>query len=153
MVSKAAKLLGLLAKGLRKDFGPHAKSSLGVLLDKMKEKKQNVTDAIHEALDSMYGFAFQLPDIIEGIVVQPSGTQFLDIQATINNKVPKVRLETLLWMTRIFKGADKVAKKQAIIKGVKALGQYLLGVCRYFYQCNYVRFWMIPILEFVMQLL
>lgn len=65
VVSKAAKSLGLLSRGLRKDF-PFARQVLPTLLDKFKEKKQSVVDEIHEALDFMYDGCFTLPDVIEG---------------------------------------------------------------------------------------
>jgi hypothetical protein len=66
VVSKAVKALALLAKGLRKDFSAHAKAVFPTLLDKLKEKKNTVTDVIHEALDNMSDGCFTLVDVIEG---------------------------------------------------------------------------------------
>ena len=65
VVSKAAQALGLLAKGLRKEF-TGAKIVFPVLLDKMKEKKNAVLEAIHTCLDSMFDGCFALIDVMEG---------------------------------------------------------------------------------------
>jgi cytoskeleton-associated protein 5 len=66
-VGKAIKCLALLAQGLRKDFAAGSKQVVAVLLEKFKEKKSTVVEAIHEALDNMYWNCFTLPDVIEGI--------------------------------------------------------------------------------------
>ena len=66
VVSKVATAIGLLAKGLRKDYSALAKQVLPTLLDKFKEKKNVVVDAIHQTLDIMYSDCFHLQDVIEG---------------------------------------------------------------------------------------
>jgi hypothetical protein len=72
VVSKAVKCISLLAAGLRKDFAANAKNVLPPLFDKFKEKKTTVVEAIHEALDNMYGNCFLFPDVIEGNVAMAS---------------------------------------------------------------------------------
>lgn len=51
VVGKAVKLVGLIAGGMRREL--NVLPLLPALFDKLKEKKQSVSDAIHEALDLM----------------------------------------------------------------------------------------------------
>ena len=116
VVAKAIKCVAFLATGLRIDFSAHSKSILPTLLEKFKETKKNVTDAIHEALDAMYGNCLSLADVME------------DIQATVNNKVPKVRQDTCAWLTRSFSKSLAPSKRALVVKQVKGLSNYLLQV-------------------------
>ena len=50
----AIKCIGLLATGLRKHFHSHAVSTIAVLVEKFKEKKANVVQALREAIDAAY---------------------------------------------------------------------------------------------------
>ena len=50
----AIKCLAMLATGLRKGFDKHANSCISVLLEKFKEKKANVVQALREAIDAVY---------------------------------------------------------------------------------------------------
>lgn len=50
----AIKSMGLLANGLRKNFQNHANSSVPILLEKFKEKKAVVVQALREAIDAIY---------------------------------------------------------------------------------------------------
>lgn len=65
VVSKAAKCIALLAKGLRQDF-KEAKGCIGVLLEKLKEKKATVVEPIREALDNIFDTGISLLDVDEG---------------------------------------------------------------------------------------
>eukprot|EP01119_Soliformovum_irregulare_P020081 TRINITY_DN6464_c0_g2_i3.p1 TRINITY_DN6464_c0_g2~~TRINITY_DN6464_c0_g2_i3.p1 ORF type:complete len:1712 (-),score=696.34 TRINITY_DN6464_c0_g2_i3:1217-6352(-) len=114
VVGKAAKALGLLAKGLRKDFS-YTKQILPAMLDKFKEKKGQVVDPMNEALDFMYDGCISLPDVMEEIV------------ETEKAKVPKIRQDTLAWLTRCFKKPNNAAKRQAISKCVKPLGNFFIA--------------------------
>lgn len=50
----AAKCLTGLASGLKKRFQPYASACVSTLLEKFKEKKQNVVLANREAIDAVY---------------------------------------------------------------------------------------------------
>jgi hypothetical protein len=62
----------------------------------------------------------------------------IDISATTNHKVPKVRQEVMLWLARVFSKATTTAKRTPITKVVKQLGPYFLAVstlCGYCSPC------------------
>lgn len=50
----AGKCLALLARGLKNHFQPHAKTCLLSILEKFREKKQNVVGALREAADAIF---------------------------------------------------------------------------------------------------
>lgn len=50
----AIKCLSSLANGLRKNFQHYANPSISIILEKFKEKKANVVQALREAIDSLY---------------------------------------------------------------------------------------------------
>ena len=54
IVVVAAKCLTGIAQGVRKDFGKYALMTLEPLMERFKEKKQNVVDALREACDAIY---------------------------------------------------------------------------------------------------
>lgn len=53
VVINAASIVTCLANGLRNDFAPYSSLVLGPLVEKFKEKKKNVVDALIEALDAL----------------------------------------------------------------------------------------------------
>lgn len=54
VATSAIKCLALMANGLRKNFHSYASSSVGVVLEKFKEKKANVVQALREAIDAVF---------------------------------------------------------------------------------------------------
>lgn len=54
IVGIAAKCMAMLANGLKKRFEIYASACLPALLDKFKEKKQNVVLPLREAVDAIY---------------------------------------------------------------------------------------------------
>lgn len=54
LVGIAAKCMAMLAKGLKKKFQPYASNCFGSLLEKFKEKKQNVVVPLRDAVDAIY---------------------------------------------------------------------------------------------------
>lgn len=54
VVALAGKCLAGLAAGLKKRFQPYAGACVPALLEKFKEKKQNVVVALREALDAIF---------------------------------------------------------------------------------------------------
>lgn len=54
VVALAGKCLTGLATGLRKRFQSYATSCLAAILEKFREKKQNVVQALREAADAIF---------------------------------------------------------------------------------------------------
>lgn len=54
LVGVACKCMAMLAKGLKKKFQPFAGNCLPALLEKFKEKKQNVVVPLRDAVDAIY---------------------------------------------------------------------------------------------------
>lgn len=54
VIAVAGKCLASLANGLKKRFQPYAGVCIPCILEKFKEKKQNVVVAIKEAIDAVY---------------------------------------------------------------------------------------------------
>lgn len=59
-VISAANCIEALAKGLRESFGKHKAVVISPLLEKLKEKKQNVVDALAAALDATFQTVCQI---------------------------------------------------------------------------------------------
>nr|AAD15450.2 similar to ch-TOG protein from Homo sapiens [Arabidopsis thaliana] len=69
---------------------------LPVLLEKLKEKKQSVTDPLTQTLQTMYkAGCLNLVDVIE------------DVKTAVKNKVPLVRSSTLTWLTFCLETSNK----------------------------------------------
>lgn len=54
VVALAGKCVAGLANGLRSKFSPYASSIVPAILEKFKEKKQNVVTSLKEAIDAVY---------------------------------------------------------------------------------------------------
>lgn len=54
VVALAGRCLGGLAAGLKRKFQPYAIACISSLLEKFKEKKQNVVQAVKDAIDAIY---------------------------------------------------------------------------------------------------
>ena len=54
VVALAGKCVTGLATGLRTKFAPYATSIVSAILEKFKEKKQNVVTSLREAIDAVY---------------------------------------------------------------------------------------------------
>ncbi|CAL9209207.1 unnamed protein product [Musa hybrid cultivar] len=87
---EAIQAIGNLAKGLRNHFAASSRFLLPVLLEKLKEKKPALTEALSQTLQSMHkSGCLTLVDVIEGKYVK----------VAVKNKVPLVRSLTLIWVT------------------------------------------------------
>uniref|UniRef100_A0A804L7N6 Protein MOR1 n=1 Tax=Musa acuminata subsp. malaccensis TaxID=214687 RepID=A0A804L7N6_MUSAM len=85
---EAIQAIGNLAKGLRNHFAASSRFLLPVLLEKLKEKKPALTEALSQTLQSMHkSGCLTLVDVIE------------DVKVAVKNKVPLVRSLTLIWVT------------------------------------------------------
>lgn len=54
VIAVAGKCMTGLANGLKKKFSPYALACIPTILEKFKEKKQNVVTAMREAIDAIY---------------------------------------------------------------------------------------------------
>ncbi|XP_036150006.1 protein mini spindles [Monomorium pharaonis] len=89
VVTLAGKCLAGLAAGLKKRFHPYAAACLPVILEKFREKKQTVVQALREAADAIYE-SVSIDLILE------------DTLAALENKNPAVKAETALYLARCF---------------------------------------------------
>ncbi|EEZ99362.1 protein mini spindles [Tribolium castaneum] len=110
VVALAGRCLAAIAGGLKKRFQPYAGACVPSLLEKFKEKKQNVVIAIKEAIDVIY-----LTTSLEAILE--------DVIEALGNKNPSVKAETSYFLARAFtKTQPSVINK----KMLKALSTPLL---------------------------
>ena len=98
-----------LARGLRSNFSQYRSIVLSPLLEKLKEKKSSVIEAIRAALDAIF-VTVSLSDVIE------------DIIAAASHKNPQVKSESIQWLVRSF----KVLKKSPSKAEIKSFGEMLV---------------------------
>ncbi|XP_008804673.2 protein MOR1-like isoform X2 [Phoenix dactylifera] len=93
---EAIQAIGNLARGLRNHFAASSRFLLPVLLEKLKEKKPTLTEALTLTLQAMHRSAcLTLGDVIE------------DVRVAVKNKVPLVRSLTLSWVTFCIETSNK----------------------------------------------
>ncbi|KAH1230346.1 Protein MOR1 [Glycine max] len=89
---EAVQAIGNLARGLRTHFSASSRFLLPVLLEKLKEKKPALAEALMQTLQAMH---------------KAGCISLIDITAT-KNKVPLVRSLTLTWVTFCIETSNKV---------------------------------------------
>lgn len=90
VVITAANCVELLAKGLKRSFNKYRKDIMNAMMERLKEKKQTVTDALGGALDAAFAstnFAECLEEILE----------------FLKHKNPQVKLESTRFLVRSLK--------------------------------------------------
>ncbi|BFG14545.1 hypothetical protein CerSpe_008190 [Prunus speciosa] len=93
---EAIQAIGNLAKGLRTHFSGSSRFLLPGLLEKLKEKKPTLSEALTQTLQAMHtAGCLNLVDIVE------------DIKTAVKNKVPLVRSLTLNWVTFCIETSNK----------------------------------------------
>nr|CAB3478665.1 unnamed protein product [Digitaria exilis] len=93
---EATQAIGNLARGLRANFSGNARMLLPVLLEKLKEKKPTMTEALSQTLQALHkSGCFTLVDVIE------------DVRVAVKNKVPLVRSLTLTWVAFCIETSNK----------------------------------------------
>ncbi|GJM92767.1 hypothetical protein PR202_ga09263 [Eleusine coracana subsp. coracana] len=98
---EATQAIGNLARGLRAQFSGNARMLLPVLLEKLKEKKPTMTEALSQTLQALHkSGCFALMDVIE------------DVRVAVKNKVPLVRSLTLNWVAFCI----ETSNKQTVLK-------------------------------------
>jgi hypothetical protein len=90
VVTVAANVVEALAKGLKKSFGRYRSSILPAMLERFKEKKPTVTDAIGAACDAVF--------ICTGL-----GDIEADVLEALKNKNPQVRENSARFLARVLK--------------------------------------------------
>ncbi|KAF2264660.1 ARM repeat-containing protein [Lojkania enalia] len=112
VVSTAANCVELLAKGLKKSFAKYRSTIMNPMMERLKEKKQSVTDAIGGALDAVFA-STSLQDCLEEIL------EFL------KHKNPQVKLESTRFLIRCLK-TTREAPSQAETKTIAEASTKLL---------------------------
>ncbi|CAO1604623.1 hypothetical protein XANCAGTX0491_008167 [Xanthoria calcicola] len=101
VVTVAANCIECLAKGLRQGFAKHRSKIMPAIMERLKEKKQSVTDALGAALDAVFastGLSACLEDTIE----------------FLKHKNPQVKSETLRFLIRCLKTTREAPSKPEV---------------------------------------
>ncbi|XP_028634347.1 cytoskeleton-associated protein 5 isoform X1 [Grammomys surdaster] len=103
LVALAAKCLTGLAVGLRKKFGQYAGHVVPTILEKFKEKKPQVVQALQEAIDAIF-LTTTLQNISE------------DVLAVMDNKNPTIKQQTSLFIARSFRHCTSSTLPKSLLK-------------------------------------
>ncbi|KZC12217.1 Cytoskeleton-associated protein 5 [Dufourea novaeangliae] len=103
VVALAGKCLAGLATGLKKRFQPYATACLSSILEKFREKKQNVVQALRDAADAIF-FSISVDLILE------------DTVAALENKNPAVKSETAAYLARCFSRTPPQSLNKKLLK-------------------------------------
>ncbi|KAJ4259859.1 hypothetical protein NW757_001808 [Fusarium falciforme] len=98
VVTQAAFCIEALAKGLRKGFAKYRTTVMQPIMDRLKEKKATVADALGAALDSVFA-STDLTECLE------------DITAYLSNKNPQVKEGTMKFLIRCLRTTRDVPSK------------------------------------------
>ncbi|KAL4892683.1 armadillo-type protein [Aspergillus ambiguus] len=101
VVTVAANCIELLAKGLRSSFAKHRGTVMAPIMERLKEKKQSVSEALGQALDAAFT-ATSLSDCLEETL------EFL------KHKNPQVKQETLKFLIRCLRTTRDVPSKPEV---------------------------------------
>lgn len=113
VVTQAAQCIDLLARGLRQAFGKHRATVMQPILERLKEKKATVADALGGALDATF-LSTSLSDCLE------------DTLAFLANKNPQVKEGTMKFLIRCLRTTRDVPSKPEIAQICEA-GKKLLS--------------------------
>jgi cytoskeleton-associated protein 5 len=128
VVTQAAQCLETLAKGLRRPFGKYRSIVSGPIMERLKEKKASVSDALGAALDQVF-LATSLSECLEEIL------EFL------KHKNPQVKEGTMKFLIRCLKTTREAPTKPEVasiaeaakkllsesVEGLRAGGAEVLG--------------------------
>lgn len=113
VVITAANCTELLAKGLKKGFAKYRSTIMNPMMERLKEKKQTVADALGNALDAIFASS-SLSECLEEIV------EFL------KHKNPQVKLESTRFLVRCLKTMREPPASQAEVKTIADAATKLL---------------------------
>ncbi|XP_022071184.2 cytoskeleton-associated protein 5 isoform X3 [Acanthochromis polyacanthus] len=103
LVSMAAKCLAGLAAGLRKKFGSYAGQVVPTILEKFKEKKPQVVQALQEAIDAIF-LTTTLQNLSE------------DVLGVMDNKNPSIKQQASLFLARSFRHCTQATLPKSVLK-------------------------------------
>ncbi|CAJ1057302.1 cytoskeleton-associated protein 5 isoform X3 [Xyrichtys novacula] len=103
LVTLAAKCLAGLAAGLRKKFGQYAGQVVPTVLEKFKEKKPQVVQALQEAMDAIF-HTTTLQNLSE------------DILGVMDNKNPSIKQQASLFLARSFRHCTQATLPKSVLK-------------------------------------
>ncbi|KAL4932125.1 putative spindle pole body component [Aspergillus undulatus] len=101
VVTVAANCVDLLAKGIRNAFVKYRPTIMSPIMERLKEKKQTVADALGQALDAVF-IATSLSDCLE------------EILEFVKHKNPQVKQETVKFLIRCLRTTRTVPAKPEI---------------------------------------
>ncbi|KAK3299576.1 armadillo-type protein [Chaetomium fimeti] len=101
VVTQSAMCIEFLAKGLRKSYARYRSIVMLPIIERLKEKKQTVADALGAALDAVF-LSTNLTDCLE------------DITANLVHKNPQVKEGTMKFLVRCLRTTRDVPSKQEI---------------------------------------
>ncbi|KAI1343727.1 ARM repeat-containing protein [Xylariaceae sp. FL0016] len=113
VVTQAAQCIEVLAQGLRKSYGKYRSVVMAPIMERLKEKKASVADALGAALDQVF-LATNLTECLE------------DILAFLVHKNPQVKEGTMKFLVRCLRTTREVPSKQEVGSIVEA-GKKLLA--------------------------
>ncbi|KAM3869850.1 cytoskeleton-associated protein 5 isoform 3-T3 [Diretmus argenteus] len=103
LVTLAAKCLAGLATGLRKKFGTYSTYVVSTILEKFKEKKPQVVQALQEAIDAIF-LTTTLQNLSE------------DILSVMDNKNPSIKQQASLFLARAFRHCTQATLPKSMLK-------------------------------------
>ncbi|KAM6980607.1 cytoskeleton-associated protein 5-like [Aplochiton taeniatus] len=103
LVSQATKCLAGLAAGLRKKFGTYAGHVVPTILEKFKEKKPQVLQALQEAVDAVF-LTTTLQNLSE------------DVLAVMDNKNPSIKQQASLFLARSIRVCSPSTLPKSLLK-------------------------------------
>jgi cytoskeleton-associated protein 5 len=112
VVTQAAQCIEVLAKGLRKPFGKYRSIITGPIMERLKEKKASVSDALGAALDQVF-IATSLTENLEEIL------EFL------KHKNPSVKEGTMKFLIRCLRTTREAPSKPEVASIVEAAKKLL----------------------------
>ena len=112
VVTQAAQCIELLAKGLRKGYSKHRSTVMQPIMERLKEKKVTVADALGAALDAVF-LSTDLTECLE------------DITTYMVHKNPQIKEGTMKFLVRCLRTTRDVPSKQEIASIVESAKKLL----------------------------
>ncbi|KAJ8413053.1 hypothetical protein AAFF_G00106350 [Aldrovandia affinis] len=103
LVMLASKCIAGLAAGLRKKFGTYSGHVVPTILEKFKEKKPQVVQALQEAIDAVF-LTTTLQNLSE------------DVLAVMDNKNPSIKQQASLFLARSFRHCTPSTLPKSVLK-------------------------------------
>ncbi|OIW27913.1 ARM repeat-containing protein [Coniochaeta ligniaria NRRL 30616] len=113
VVTLAAQCIEVLAKGLRRSYSKYRATVMQPIMERLKEKKQTVSDALSAALDAVF-LSTNLTDCMEDIITH------------LSHKNPQIKEGTMKFLIRCLRTTRDVPSKDEIGKIVES-GKKLLS--------------------------